>query len=233
MINCFSNINILLLSYINQLGFVSLGFEAGQHDDIRTIKNSVAFINLALQFSGALKLNSSKLKLYQMELKTQAASLNTIFEIVYLYRIQANDVFKMEDGFKSFQSIHAGKILAENNDRPVKSPFSGRLFMPLYQKQGSEGFFIIKAIPPFYLKLSKWLRRLKPERLLVILPGVSWANKNEGVLQVNLSIARFFAKSIFHLLGYRHKQIMRKHVFLYNRERVAKTAMYKKEPWYQ
>lgn len=221
-----------LLSYINQLGYVSLGFESGQHDDISAINNSVAFINLTLQYSGALKTRSSKMKNYYDELKFQSANLNDIFEIIYLYRIHEGEGFKMNNGFKSFQSIHSGKQLATTNTKIVKAPYSGRIFMPLYQTQGAEGFFIIRAIPPFFLNLSKWFRRFKLDQLLVVLPGVSWADKKKGVLQVNLAIARFFAKSLFHLLGYRHRQVTRKHLLLFNRERVAKTAMYKKEPWY-
>ncbi|GAA4280249.1 succinylglutamate desuccinylase/aspartoacylase family protein [Gaetbulibacter aestuarii] len=221
-----------LLSYINQLGYVSLGFESGQHDDISAINNSVAFINLALKYSGVLSTQSPKMDNYFNELKFQSANLNDIFEIIYLYRIHDGETFKMDDGFKSFQSIHRGKPLARSNSKIIKAPYTGRVFMPLYQTQGAEGFFIIRVIPPIFLKLSSWFRHLKLDQLLVILPGVSWANKKQGVLQVNLSIARFFAKSLFHLLGYRHRQVTRKRLLLYNRERVAKTAMYKKEQWY-
>ena len=44
-----------LLSYINQMGYVSLGFESGQHDDFSAITNSIAFVYLALVYSGVLK----------------------------------------------------------------------------------------------------------------------------------------------------------------------------------
>ena len=65
-----------------------------------------------------------------------------------------------------------------------------------------------------------------------MLPGISWVSKAEGVLQVNLTVAKFMAKPLFHLLGYRNKQITSTHLRLNNRERVAKTKIYKKEPWY-
>ncbi|MFH4969285.1 succinylglutamate desuccinylase/aspartoacylase family protein [Gaetbulibacter sp. M240] len=221
-----------LLSYINQLGYVSLGFESGQHDDIAAINNSVAFINLALKYAGIINTENSKMRAYYNELKTQTSHLNNIFEIVYLYRIQSKNSFKMIPSFRSFQAIIRGQALAKNSSKTIKSPYSGRIFMPLYQEEGQEGFFIIKAIPRFILNLSKWFRRFRLDQLLVIFPGVSWADKKNGVLQVNLGIARFFAKSLFHLLGYRHKQVTRNHMLLFNRERVAKTGMYKKEPWY-
>ncbi|GAA4802072.1 succinylglutamate desuccinylase/aspartoacylase family protein [Litoribaculum gwangyangense] len=222
-----------LLSYINELGYVSLGFESGQHNDLMAITNSVAFVYLTLVFSGVLNkksaLNFSK---YYQELKIQSCDLTDVFEVVDLYKINDHDHFKMLGGFKSFQGIQKGNPLAFNNGNEIKATYSGRLFMPLYQQKGAEGFFIIKPIKPFFLRLSVFLRKIKTDNFLVLLPGVSWANKYEGVLQVNLKVAKFFAKSIFHLLGYRSKQMTQTHLKLTNRERVAKTSMYKKEPWY-
>lgn len=222
-----------LLSYINELGYVSLGFESGQHHDLRAITNSKAFVYLSLVFSGVLdKKGAIHFSEHFQELKTQSCDLADVFEVVYLHKIKDKDTFEMLGGFKSFQSIQKGTHVAFNNGNEIKAPFSGRLFMPLYQQKGAEGFFIIKPIKPFFLKLSVFLRKIKTDSLLALMPGVSWVNKNKGVLQVNLKVAKFFAKSIFHLLGYRSKQITQTHLKLTNRERVAKTSIYKKEPWY-
>ena len=50
-----------LLSYINTLGYVSLGFESGQHDNKQAILNNIAFINLALEYSNVIKrINTNK-----------------------------------------------------------------------------------------------------------------------------------------------------------------------------
>ena len=222
-----------LLSYINQLGYVSLGFESGQHDELNAITNSIAFVYLTLVYSGILKeeavIHFSK---YHEQLKQQANNTFDVFEVVYLHSIQKNETFKMLNGFESFESIKKGTKLAISNANEISSPYNGTIFMPLYQKRGAEGFFIIKPIKPFLLRLSMALRRIKTDSLLVLLPGISWVNKTEGVLQVNLTVAKFFAKAFFHLLGYRNRQITSKHLRLNNRERVAKTAIYKKEPWY-
>lgn len=222
-----------LLSYINEMGYVSLGFESGQHNDLRAITNSIAFIYLTLMFSGVLNKNGIiDFSTYYNKLQTQAVSLIDIFEVVYLQKIQPKDKFKMYEGFKSFQKINKGIKLASYNNVEIIAPYSGRVFMPLYQQKGAEGFFIIKPIKPLFLKLSKVLRFIKTDSFLVLLPGISWANKAEGTLQVNLNIAKFFAKSFFHLLGYRNKHLTTTHLKLNNRERVAKTEMYKKELWY-
>ncbi|WMI66684.1 succinylglutamate desuccinylase/aspartoacylase family protein [Aestuariibaculum sp. YM273] len=226
-------LNGALLSYINELGYVSLGFESGQHDAMAAINNHIAFINLALVFSGiVLKQDCFKFSEYYEQLQKAANNSVGFFEIVYLYKIQEQDTFKMINGFESFQPIAKGTKLAINNNKVIESPYKGSIFMPLYQKKGTDGFFIIKHIAPFFLKLSTVLRLIKFDNLLVVLPGISWLNKNEGVLQVNLKIARFFAKSFFHLLGYRSKQFDKTHLRLKNRERVAKTEIYKNESWY-
>lgn len=222
-----------LLSYINQLGYVSLGFESGQHDEFSAITNSIAFVYLALVYSGILEeqavINFSK---YHEQLRLQANNTFDVFEVVYLHSLKKDENFRMLNGFESFEPIKRGTPLAISNESEIISPYHGRVFMPLYQKKGAEGFFIIKPIKPFLLKLSSALRRIKTDSLLVLLPGISWIDKNAGILQVNLKVAKYFAKSIFHLLGYRNRQITSTHLRLNNRERVAKTSIYKKEPWY-
>ncbi len=222
-----------LLSYINQLGYVSLGFESGQHNDKEAITNCIAFINLALVYTKIISVKKIiGYPIYFNQLRTNSEDLTKIFEVVFLHRISENETFNMLPGFKSFQIINKGLPLANNNSHTIKSVYKGRLFMPLYQKQGKEGFFIIRKIAPIFLKLSEILRRLKIDSLLILLPGVSWETKEKQVLKVNIKIARFFAKSLFHLLGYRSQTIDKTHIKFYNRERTAKSKMYKKEAWY-
>lgn len=223
-----------LLSYINELGYVSLGFESGQHDDLGAIINNKAFIYLALVFAGVLKKdNDTNFLAHYKQLETQAARMVDVFEVIYRHKIQPNETFTMINGFKSFQAINKGTPIATSNNIELKAKYQGRIFMPLYQTKGEDGFFIIRHIKPFFLKLSTLLRRTKFDSLLVALPGVSWLNKAEGVLQVNLKVAKFFAKSFFHVLGYRNKQITKTHLRLNNRERVAKTEVYKTEKWFK
>lgn len=222
-----------LLSYLNTLGYVSLGFESGQHTDPQAIKNAEAFIFMALKHTGLLnKVNQKQYQFYEKLLKIATQDINATFEVVYKYHITPNENFKMLDGFVSFQSIAKGTVLAKSNGTSIYSKYSAKLFMPLYQKTGNDGFFIIRHIPKFYLQLSKVLRHIKADHLLTFLPGITWHNKSEGVLKANLTVARFLTKSIFHLFGYRNKQIDQTHLLLYNRERVAKKAMYKNEAWY-
>ncbi len=217
-----------LLSYINKLGYVSLGFESGQHDEPAAITNAVAFVFLSLVFSNLLnQSNVPNFKEYYNQLEKEAEQMKDVFEVIHLFRLKDHEAFKMEPNFKSFQNVNNGQLIARSNDKRITSPYNAKIFMPLYQDKGREGFFIIKRINPFFLKLSEVLRRIKIDNLLTIFPGVSWRNKKEGVLQVNLKVAKYMVKPIFHLLGYRNKQIDGSHLNLFNRERTSKKNMYK------
>lgn len=222
-----------LLSYLNKLGYVSLGFEAGQHTDPEAIQNCEAFIYLVLHHSGNLiQTSEATLKQYEAELKAAAKDISSTFEVVFKHQIEPEDNFKMLEGFKSFQDIKKGTPLARSNNLEIVANYNAQLFMPLYQNDGDDGFFIIKRIPKVFLKLSEVLRKIKADSLLTWLPGISWQDKPNGVLKANLSIARFLTKSIFHLFGYRNKQLNETQLLLYNRERVAKKYLYQAASWY-
>ncbi len=105
--------------------------------------------------------------------------------------------------------------------------------MPLYQEIGEDGFFIIRKVKPIFLRLSAILRKIKADNLLVLFPGIHWENKRKHILNVDLRVARFFAKQIFHLFGFRNKQIDETHLKLYNRARNARTKLYEKESWFK
>lgn len=219
-----------LLSYLNTLGYLSIGFESGQHTDPCAIKNCEAFIYLALKHAGHLKsINSS---IHEDELIKASKGIASIYEVIYKYHIQDKEIFEMQDGYESFQNIKKGVLLATANGKNIYSDYNAKLFMPLYQKSGNDGFFIIRPIPKFFLKLSEFLRTIKADALLTFLPGISWHDKDLGVLKANLSVTRFMAKSIFHLFGYRNKQLDKSRLLLYNRERVSKSEMYQNELWY-
>ena len=106
-----------------------------------------------------------------------------------------------------------------------------QIFMPLYQGKGNDGFFEIRSVPKVFLNLSAVLRTVRFDKLLPILPGVTWSNKKKEKLIVNLKVARFFSKQFFHLLGYRAKQIDKTHLRMKNREAASRNSDYKKAPW--
>ena len=221
-----------LLSYINELGYVSLGYESGQHDDAKAIKNSMDFIRYTMAITNVVACpESAKLSLRNEILKSSDAS-NRFYEIYYQYDIIRPSNFKMLPGFVNFQEIPKGMEIAMSNGEVITTKGKRQIFMPLYQDQGNEGFYYIRPIPRILLWMSKGLRRFKVDHLLVKLPGVAWKSIKKDAMVVDQRIARFLAKSIFHLLGYRARQFDRTHLVVKSREVASRTKEYSNTEWF-
>lgn len=80
------------------------------------------------------------------------------------------------------------------------------ILMPLYQKQGSDGFFLGREISPFWLWLSNLLRKTRIGNLMRFLPGVRQHPTDSEALIINTHIAGIFPLQVFHLLGFRKKR---------------------------
>ena len=222
-----------LLSFINELGYVSIGFESGQHHDENAVKHAKLFIEYTMALIGFNVVGNSKLKLLKSTLGNATATDQRFYEIYYQHLIKENARFKMMPGFENFQTVSKGVTLALNGDGIITTKKRRQLFMPLYQSKGYEGFYFIRSIPYLFLKMSEYCRLLKMDRVLVLLPGVSWASTKKGSLVVNKKVARFFAKSIFHLLGYRTREVNDDKLLLKSREQNSKNSEYQGEPWYK
>lgn len=219
------------LSFINELGYVAFGFEGGQHDDLASIENHEAFIYLSLVFSESLDKEHINFQHYFDILAKTSVDSRNIYEIFYHYKIKKEEDFKMNLGFLNFQRIKKGQNLAKSNSNTIHSSSNGRMLMPQYQKQGDDGFFIIRKIPQFYLNLSSFFRKIRLDRVLPIMPGVTWESKNRNALIVNRNVAWLFAKQFFHLLGYRSKTLDKSHYIIKNREAASKTEDYSSAQW--
>lgn len=222
-----------LLSYINELGYVSLGFESGQHDDQKAIENSVHFIQYSLGLTQAVEVPENEMRQLWLAISGAATAPHKFYEIYHQHDIGPNSVFKMYPGFVNFQVVPRGRSLALVDGVELKTTRKRQIFMPLYQKQGKEGFYFIKPIPRFLLWLSRQLRRFKVDSLLVGLPGVQWRTAHKDTLVVDQKVARYFAKSIFHLLGYRARKFDATHLVVKSREKASKTQDYFDEDWFK
>ncbi|MEM7551435.1 MAG: succinylglutamate desuccinylase/aspartoacylase family protein [Bacteroidota bacterium] len=219
------------LNYVNSLGYISLGFEAGQHDTLESIENAVAFIFSTLTYTGSLdrEFNCSA---YENRLQRASKDLKDFFEIRYRKPVFENDGFKMKAGYVNFQMVDDNEELAKDNEGIVKAELDGRILMPLYQNKGDDGFFLIRRTRKIALWLSKWLRKISFDSVLTLLPGVRWSSKNRDALIIDLKVARYLAIELFHLLGYRNKSYGVSHMIVKKREASSKYKEYKSERWY-
>ncbi|MCC5938472.1 MAG: succinylglutamate desuccinylase/aspartoacylase family protein [Lunatimonas sp.] len=195
-----------LMSHINNLGFPALGFEAGRHGATASILRHRAFLELALCHWGIKTLSDGEKSGLEKQLSESLAIPSGFYEIRYRHDVRPMEGFAMDLGYINFQPVTKGQRLASDKQGVIYAPYTGLMFMPLYQVEGSDGFFIIRRVSRFWLVLSKWLRRAGISELIAWLPGVEKDPVESAIYWVNPRIARFFHREIFHLLGYRIKQ---------------------------
>lgn len=154
-----------------------------------------------------LKKEIKNLNFYE-NILSEYTKITDFYEIDYRYLVQKSEDFKMLSGFRNFEEIRKDQVLSLSNNKVVKATMGGLIFMPLYQDQGKEGFFIITKISKFWLGLSSIVRKLKMHNILRLLPGIKKDNLNDHTLIVDPKTAKFLATEIFHLFGYR-KQVVK------------------------
>lgn len=198
-----------ILNYINDLGHAAIGFEAGQHESPQSVKNHEAAVWITLVAAGCLTPEQvPDLPAHRQTLIEASRNLPSVFEIRYRHAIQAADEFVMNPGFTNFHPVNQTDIVAADRNGKVRVNERGFLFMPLYQKLGEDGFFLVREVRPFWLGVSAWLRHLGVDRLLHWLPGVDYLPADKNSLVINTHIARWFVIEICHLLGFRkHAQV--------------------------
>ncbi len=207
-----------LTDHLTESGISALSVETGQHNDPGSAERAAAAVWLAMDVAGVLpECFAGELEAARARLAT-AGDLPPIVEVRYRHAIPESDGFRMDPGFASFQPVRAGQPLAQEHGVPVRAPFSGYLLMPLYQAQGNDGFFLTRPVRPAWLALSAALRPLGLERFLHWLPGVSRLADRPGAFSVDRRVARWGARQLFHLLGFRrHRTPGQRHLVMVRR----------------
>lgn len=198
------NIQGTLLSFINNLGYKAIGFEAGAHTAEESVTRTQAFLWLVLDKLGLYEMSDEQIHRNEKLLQTDEGIPDTYYEIIHHKFLDDPLKFEMIEGFQNFDKVEKDTPLAHEYGQLIEAPKTGRIFMPLYQNEGDDGFLIIRKVSPFWLKLSAYLRKSFFHGLLKYLPGVTAVR--EHIYEVNLRVARFLVKDIFHLLGYRVTQ---------------------------
>jgi succinylglutamate desuccinylase len=124
---------------------VSVALEAGQHEDPESVSRSISGIVSCLRSVGCVEPEHVDSH-HETILKRDVSDLPSVTRIVYVHSLAAGHQFQMRAGYVNFQTIHQGEHLADDRNGPVYAPFSGHILMPLYQKKGADGFFIVETL---------------------------------------------------------------------------------------
>lgn len=209
-----------LLNILSEHGVVALTVETGQHDEPESIDRAEAAIWIGLVSAGLLtEEQAPEVRAARELLRRDSASVPHVLEMRYKRDVEDGDGFVMHPGYHNFQRVSQGEHIADDIDGPVELTEGGRLLMPLYQEQGEDGFFLVRQVSPFWLRVSRTMRTLGFARFAVWLPGVRRVPGTTDEVVVDKRIARFFARQLFHLLGFRqvedagHQLVMRRRRF--------------------
>ncbi len=198
------NLDGTILNYINDLGHAAIGFEAGQHRSPGSLLNHEAAVWVTLAATGCIQpYYIHEFFDLRQHLKRSVGNVPRVMELRYRHEIHETDEFVMQPGFTNFTRVTKGQLLASDRRGNVMSPENGLLFMPLYQSQGEDGFFLVREVKLFWLKVSAQLRKWKLDRLLPYLPGVHTLPDSPDSLKIDTRIAHWFVVEICHLLGFR------------------------------
>jgi succinylglutamate desuccinylase len=137
------------LQYFNtqHLGIptTAICFEAGQHNDPLSINRAIAAIINLLKAADCINTQDVENQ-HTKILKDYAKGLPKLTALAYCHKIKIDDNFKMKAGFKNFEPIKKGELLAEDKQGAIYAKQDGYILMPLYQSKGEDGFFVVKDV---------------------------------------------------------------------------------------
>ncbi len=193
-----------LLSYFSDCGYATVGFEAGQHEKAGSVDNHESVIWLSLISAGCLRRQDlPRYDTYRQRLKDQTRGLPHVVAMHHRHVVQPEDDFAMKPGYRNFQQVRPGEILATHRHGTITAKERGILLLPLYQSSGNDGFFLARPVNWRWLALSAVLRKSSLARFVRYLPGIQVCPDRPETLLVNPAVARWYATELFHLLGYR------------------------------
>ncbi len=120
-------------------------FEAGQHQDPLSVNRSIAAVINCMRSIGAVRPEDVENR-HDEILVEYSKNLPKIADLIKVHSIKAGDDFAMRPGYQNFQPVVQGELLAHDRHGEIHSPADALILMPLYQPQGSDGFFLVKKI---------------------------------------------------------------------------------------
>ncbi len=122
---------------------VAICFESGQHDEKLSVNRAIAALTNCMRSIDCVRAEDVENR-HDSILMEYSKGLPKVTELIEIHSIQPGDKFRMAPGFKNFQDIKKGELLAHDKNGEIHASDDGLILMPLYQKQGDDGFFLIR-----------------------------------------------------------------------------------------
>ncbi|MGB1248772.1 MAG: hypothetical protein ACPG4Z_07785 [Chitinophagales bacterium] len=125
----------------------AIAYEAGQHVEPASVERMKAGLISVLYKNNCISKEIYDCFLEEIrELEDFNAQLPKAVNVIYRHPVDDEDEFVMKKGYSNFQPIAKGEQLATDKNGAILSPHDGLILMPLYQKKGSDGFFIVAEL---------------------------------------------------------------------------------------
>ncbi len=136
-----------LLAYYHHRGFVSFAFEGGTIGTDHAYQLHTSGLWEILDKSGMVTSHDHNVEDYYSKLlEATSSGLPKKVAVRYHHKVAPTDEFRMLPGYKNFQPVREGQLLAIDVDGDIYAPNSGMIFLPLYQPEGEDGFFIVEEV---------------------------------------------------------------------------------------
>jgi len=140
------------LHYFNNENFkpdtVAVTFESGQHDEQLSVNRAIAALTNCMRTIGCVEELHVENR-HDSILIEYSKGLPKIAELITTHQILPDDNFVMAPNYKNFQKVKKGDVLAFDKKGEITAPEDSLILMPLYQKQGDDGFFLVKMLVEF------------------------------------------------------------------------------------
>ena len=141
--NLFKKLKGSFSEFYSSKNISSIVFEGGTIGDPASIYNHEIGIYKILKECKILRKKYIPIsKLEQVSENYNNKSLG--YKVKYIHQITKKDNFFMKPNVINFQEIKKGDLIGYDDKGKVFSPINGKILMPLYQEQGTEGFYIIQ-----------------------------------------------------------------------------------------
>ncbi|NNE27129.1 MAG: succinylglutamate desuccinylase [Saprospiraceae bacterium] len=124
---------------------ISLTFESGQHEEKLSINRAISAIINCMKEINSVQ-NDHVENFHEEILIKYSDRLPKVAEMLERHPVYPEEGFEMLPGYKNFQFVRKGEVIAKDKNGNIAAKEDGLLLMPLYQKQGEDGFFIIKVV---------------------------------------------------------------------------------------
>ncbi|MFO0565617.1 MAG: succinylglutamate desuccinylase/aspartoacylase family protein [Polyangiaceae bacterium] len=133
----------VLTGYLGQRGVVTFAVEGGQHDSARARDQLVAAIYVGLTAAGVVaETDLPDIGAQNAILSAARGDLPRLIEVLSRHAVTPEHGFAMEPGFSTIHPTRAGTLIARDKRGEIRAPADCLVLLPLYQAQGSDGFFV-------------------------------------------------------------------------------------------